>query len=155
VTEDVAQKAKQRSFTGDKLDWMTALCADPRLSLPDFKIGFCIAQHVNSSTGVAILSDDTLVDKTNINRRSVIRSRINLKKYGWIDWKRTMTHNVYWTLGTPMDAISDHQTLLKDGRDERRQRMKSKRKVVPKLTHLKARDVTPPALTEVSKVADS
>jgi hypothetical protein len=145
--------AQQRSFTGDKLDWMTALCADSRLGLPDFKVGFCIAQHVNVTTGCAILSDDTISDKTNINRRSVVRSRANLKAHGWIGWKRTMTANIYWTIGDNINAVTDHQILLRDARQERKKKLIAGRRVVSKVAYLNEVDRPPEAQSVVSKVA--
>jgi hypothetical protein len=71
-------KAAQRSFTGDKLDWMTALSADPFMDARAFEVGFCIAQHVNAKNGIAILSDDTISDKTGIPKRWVLRVRLRI-----------------------------------------------------------------------------
>jgi hypothetical protein len=80
-----AEADQRRSFTGDKLDWMTALSADPRLDARAFEVGFCIAQHVNAQSGRAILSDDTISDKTGIPKRWVLRARQSLRDAGWID----------------------------------------------------------------------
>jgi hypothetical protein len=153
MTEEAA-KAKQRLFTGDKLDWLTALSADPRLDARAFEVGFCIAQHVNKETGLTILSDDTIADKTGIPRRWVQRSRDLLRATGWIDWNRTRTANVYWTRGEQLNAVTDHQILLKDARDERRQKQRVTRRVAPPVAHLKQRDQPPLAHQVAPPVAN-
>jgi hypothetical protein len=149
-----ADKAKQRSFTGDKLDWMTALSSDPRLDARAFEVGFCIAQHVNQKTGVAILSDDTIGDKTGIPKRWVLRARTSLREAGWINWQRTKTANVYWTLGDRINAMLDHQSLLKEAREDRRGRARSARQVTPPVAHLRRQDTPPVATRETPQVAN-
>jgi hypothetical protein len=152
VTE--LEKAKRRSFTGDKLDWMVALSADPRLDSRAFEVGFQIAQHVNAQTGLAILSDDTISDKTAIPRRWVARARSDLRTCGWIDWRRTKTANIYWTRGEQMNAVTDHQILLKDCREERKKKLRTARQVLPPVAHLKARDLPSVAHAELPPVAN-
>ena len=147
----LVEKAEKRTFTSDKLDWVNALSADPRVSSEAFEVGFCIAQHVNQRTGKAILSVETIRDKTHVNLRSVHRCRMHLKELGWIDWVRTKTANVYVTLGLNMNAVLDHQLVLKEQRDERRQ--KSRKQEVPEMAHLNQPDVPVPADREVPKVA--
>lgn len=134
---------KQRSFTGDKLDWMTALSADPRIDARGFEVGFQIAQHVNAQTGVAILSDETIVDKTGIPRRWVQRARAMLRDVGWINWKRTKTANIYWIKSDNINAVIDHQVMLREARADRRARAKARRQVTPPVAHLTLGD-TPP-----------
>ena len=107
-------------FTGDKLDWLTALSADPRIDARAFEVGFCIMQHVNKRTRTAFVSTETISEKTGIPVRYVERARATLRKAGWMTWRRTGTANVYSPLDGPMNAILDQQTLLKDQRDERR-----------------------------------
>lgn len=148
------EKAQQKSFTGDKLDWMTALSADPRLDSRAFEVGFCIAQHVNQRTGLAILSDETIADKTGIPKRWVARARASLKASHWIDWKRTKTANVYWTKGDPLNAITDHQTMLKDARDERRKRLKKAKQELPPVAHLKSQELPPVAHADLPPMAE-
>ncbi len=137
VATGAAEKASQRSFTGDKLDWMTAVSADPRLDARAFEVAFCIAQHVNRKTGAAILSDDTIGDKTGIPRRWVLRARQALRETGWIDWQRTKTANVYWTKGENMNRVIDLQIMLRDARQEKRNRIKCARQDAPPVAHLK------------------
>src|SRR5258708_2903533 len=112
------EAAKQRSFTGDKLDWMAALSADSRVDARAFEVGFQIAQHINAKKGVAFVSDETISDKTGIPQRWVQRARATLRDAGWIDWKRTQSANVYWTLGDNINAVTDHQVMLRDARNE-------------------------------------
>jgi hypothetical protein len=153
--DDLAAKADQRrSFTGEKLDWMTALSADPRLDARAFEVGFCIAQHVNAETGLAILSDDTISDKTGIPKRWVLRARKSLKDAGWIDWQRTKTANIYWTLGHRINAVTDHQIILREKRAERQTKAKNACLETPPVAHLKHRRTPPVALLETPSVAE-
>jgi hypothetical protein len=151
VSNDDMQQV--RSFTGDKLDWMSGLSGDPRLDSRAFEVGFCIAQHVNRKTGVAILSDDTISDRTGIPRRWVLRARSRLRETGWISWRRTKTANVYWTTADSLDAVADHQVLLKDARADRRAAAKAGCLVAPPMAHLKSEDVPPAAVLDVPPVA--
>jgi hypothetical protein len=133
---------------------MSAVSADPRLDARAFEVAFCIAQCVNSQTGIAILSDDTISDKTGIPKRWVARARANLRECKWIDWQRTKTANVYWTRGDPLNAVTDHQIMLKDGREERRKKRKKPDQVLPPVAHLKSRDLPSMAHAELPQVAD-
>ena len=121
---DPAADADQRMFTGSKLDWMTALSADPFMDARAFEVGFCIAQHVNAQSGLAILSDNTIGDKTGIPKRWVLRARLTLREAGWINWRRTKTANVYWTLGDRINAVTDHQIILREKRTERQNKVR-------------------------------
>ena len=150
---DKAKEQQQRSFTGDKLDWMTAVSADPLLDARAFEVAFCIAQCVNKHSGLAILSDDTIGDKTGIPRRWIARARVALKEAQWIDWKRTKTANIYWTKGQRIDRVTDHQTLLKDSREERKKKLKTARHVLPPVAHLKLQDQPPVAHADMPPVA--
>jgi hypothetical protein len=147
------EKAAQRAFTGDKLDWMTALSADPRLDARAFEVGFQIAQHVNKETRLAILSDETICDKTAIPRRWIARARADLRNCGWIDWKRTKTANIYWIRDDHMGAVTDHQIMLKDCRNEKRTKLKRARQVLPPVAYLKPRVLPPTAHAELPPVA--
>lgn len=139
-----AEKAKQRSFTGNKLDWLTAVMGDARLhDARAFKVAFCIAQHVNQETGTAILSDETIGHKTCIPRTWILRARKALRECGWIDWKRTKTANVYWTLGDHMNSVMDRQSVLKGQRIEARARRAVANQVAPPVAHLRTTDGSP------------
>jgi hypothetical protein len=152
ATADPAEK--QRSFTGSKLDWMTALSADPRIDARAFEVGFQIAQHVNMQTGVAFISDDTIGDKTGIPRRWVLRARSDLRDAHWINWKRTRTANLYWTLGDNINCVTDHQIMLRDARAERRTKAKLSHQVAPRVAHLRTAEAPPTAQRVAPRVAD-
>ena len=123
-----------KSFTSDKLDWLNALMSDGKISSTAFRVGFCIAKHINQHTGITFVSDETIGDETNISRRRIIEARNLLKNEGWVIWKRTRTANVYRLLSDNLNAILDEQIKKSDLREERR----LARRVVPKLTHLKS-----------------
>jgi hypothetical protein len=145
-------EADQRTFTSAKLDWMTALSADPRLDARAFEVGFCIAQHVNAESGRAIVSDDTISDKTGIPKRWVLRARVSLKEARWIDWQRTRSANIYWTLADSISAVTDHQIILKEMRTERQSKARKARQETPPLAYLKYRKTQPVALPETPPV---
>ena len=152
---DPAVEADQRrTFTGDKLDWMTALSGDPRLDARAFEVGFCIAQHVNAQSGLAIVSDDTIGDKTGIPKRWVLRARQSLRDAGWIDWRRTKSANIYWTLGDRINAVTDHQIILKEKRTERQSKARKARQETPPVAHLKYQETPRMALPETPPVAE-
>ncbi len=140
MTDD-AENKKRRSFTSEKLDWISALGGDPRINPRAFKIGVFIAQHVSMKTGVAILSDEVLTDKTNIPRSWVIRARKLLRETRWIDWKRTKTANIYWTSGENINRVLDLLAVRKDDRESARAERRSRRSAVPRVKHLNGQDV--------------
>jgi hypothetical protein len=145
----------RQSFTGSKLDWMNAVSADPKLDARAFEVAFCIAQHVNQDTGQAFLSDHTICDKTGIPKRWVLRARKSLRDAGWINWKRTKTANVYWTLGERIDAISEHQLVLKAAREDRRIEARSTRVETPPVAYLVRRDMPSVAQPQTPSMANS
>ncbi|HWX89269.1 MAG TPA: hypothetical protein VNY75_03115, partial [Rhizomicrobium sp.] len=110
----------RKNSTSEKLDWLTAMVADRRLDARAKVVAFCIRQHHNQETGTAYVSDQTISDKTGIPKRWVQRARNALRGTGWIDWRRTRTANVYWTLIGPMAEITAQQWELKQQRQEKR-----------------------------------
>ena len=148
------EAAEKRSFTGDKLDWMTALCADPRIDARAFRVGFTIAQHINMRKGVAFISDETISDKTSIPTRWVQRARALLRTTRWIDWKRTQSANLYWILPGNIDPVTDHQIMLRDARADRRASPKSNRRVSPRVAHLMGWDTPQVASSDPPQVAN-
>jgi hypothetical protein len=140
-TDNSYPAGARRTFAGEKFDWLTALNADPLMDARAFKVGFCIMQHVNQHSGKAFLSDETIADKTNVPIRSVQRARAALRDRGWLAWRRTRTANVYWSVADNMNAVTDHQTMLKDARDEKRKR----RREAPRLV-----DQDPPPVADLS-----
>ncbi|MGY4237306.1 hypothetical protein ACVIIW_006253 [Bradyrhizobium sp. USDA 4449] len=153
MSKTESERAQLRSFTGDKLDWLSALSGDPRLDARAFEVGFQIAQHVNAQTGVAILSDDTISDKTGIPKRWVLRVRNALRSAGWINWKRTKTANIYWTLGGQINQVTDRQIVLREMRQERRLKLRNAQQETPPVAYLKLQETPPVALPETPPVA--
>lgn len=92
---DDDEVARIRTFTGRKLDWLKAVSYDKRVKPGVFEVAFCIVQHVNEKTLIAILSDETIIEKTGISRAEVGRHRKSLKDTGWLSWRRTRTANLY------------------------------------------------------------
>jgi hypothetical protein len=123
-----AEADQHQRWASHKFDLFTGMSADPRLDARAFEVGFCIVQHVNARRGTAILSDDTISDKTGIPKRWVLRARSLLRETGWLRWERTRTANVYQVLSGPLNAVLDHQEMLKE---ERRERLSKKRERRP------------------------
>jgi hypothetical protein len=145
---------KQRSFTSDKLEWMSCLSLDPRISPHAFEVGFQIAQHVSASSGVAVIADDTLSEYTATSRQHVLRSRKRLRETGWLNWRSTQTANVYTLSFSNINAMLDLRISNKDARNERR----LKRRAVAPTSQHKASGVTPTsqqAVTPMSQQAVS
>jgi hypothetical protein len=114
------QKA-QKIATSEKLDWIDAVVADHRIDTRAKVIAYCIMQHVNRETGIAIASDEMITDETGVPDRWVRRARNDLRAASWITWKRTPNYaNRYSTLTGPMAAIKTEQQKLAQARKERR-----------------------------------
>jgi hypothetical protein len=146
---------EQRSFTSAKLDWLTALSADPRLDARAFEVGFCIVQHMNANSERSIVSDDAISDKTGIPKRWVLRARQSLKEAGWIDWQRTGMANVYSILRGRIDAVTERQLVLKEMRTNKRKARKSMRPWCPKeVPPVAQQEVPPVTLQETPPVAN-
>jgi hypothetical protein len=108
------------TFTGRKLDWLNVVSADRKLKPAAFEVAFCIVQHVNAKTLIAILSDDVIVEKTGISRAEVERHRKSLKAAGWLTWRRTRSANNYTPLFDNMNAARDVLAAMREDRRERR-----------------------------------
>lgn len=94
--------------------------ADPKMDAKAFEVGFCIAQCINQFSNVAFLSDETIADKTQLSRPSIIRARHKLKGRNWITWERTGGANHYRLSNTNVEAVGDFQRVLKGERDAQR-----------------------------------
>ena len=81
-------KAQQKSWTAEKLDWLRCIAVDSQVKPGMFETAFAIIQHANAKTRIAILSDRTISDATNISTAEVYRHRVGLRKFGWITWER-------------------------------------------------------------------
>jgi hypothetical protein len=131
--------AEAGSWASHKFDLLTGLSADPRLDARAFEVGFCIVQHVNAKRGTAMVSDDTIADKTGIPKRWVLRARNSLRESGWIKWERTRTANIYQVLSGRLNAVLDHQEMLREKRSERQSKTrKEARREVPRVAYLDA-----------------
>jgi hypothetical protein len=118
ATDQSERSAKE--FTSLKFDWLDAVAVDPRVRAAAFKVAYCIMQHVNAQTMVAILSDEVIHDKTDISLPEVKRHRAALRDAGWLSWTRSKTANRYTPLYDKLGAAQDLLLLKKEARDERR-----------------------------------
>ena len=134
---------ERRTFTSEKLDWLVALSGDPRLDARSVEVGFCIVQHVNAKSGLAILSDDTIRDKTGIPKRWVQRARKKLREADWINWRRTRSANVYWTLPTRVNIVTDYLLILREQRKERQAQIKKAQQEAPPAAYLRNQEMPP------------
>ena len=121
ATEPAEQATHNKTATSRKLDWLDALAVDSAVRPYAFKIGYCIMQHVNARTGKAMVSDETIADKTSLSRRHVRNARELLRSRGWITWTRTRTANIYRPLERLVNSATDLLTMRRDARQERRQ----------------------------------
>ena len=122
MTEATDQAGHNKTATSRKLDWLNALLVDPFLKSYAFKVGFCIMQHVNAQTWKAMVSDETIADKTSLSRRHVRNGRELMRDRGWIKWRRTRTANIYTPLDTNLNSLTDLLTTRRDARDDRRKK---------------------------------
>jgi hypothetical protein len=84
------------TFTGKKLDWLTCMRFDRRVTDYAYRIVSVIAHHLNEKTGRAMLSDDTIAFETGSRwPRKVVRARKLLRDLEYLDWEHTRTANVY------------------------------------------------------------
>ncbi|WFU36300.1 hypothetical protein QA635_18565 [Bradyrhizobium brasilense] len=98
-------KSHLKQWTGKKLDWLNCVAVDSQVKPGMFETAFTIIQHANAKTGIAILSDRTISDKTSISPAEVYRHRVALKKLGWIKWRRTRTALLIEPLFGRMDLM--------------------------------------------------
>jgi hypothetical protein len=114
------------SFTGAKMDWMTAAAYDRRLKPSDFRVAFVIAQHVNEKTGKAYPTEELIADRIGTSVRTVMRSVGLLQEHGWLRIKRKRTYdpknktwktrNIYWLRFDNVQIVFDAITASKIGR---------------------------------------
>lgn len=107
-------KALQKSWTAEKLDWLRCIAVDSQVKSGMFETAFAIIQHANAKTRIAILSDRTISDSTNISPAEVYRHRVGLRKLGWIMWKRGRR-------GLRITPLFDRMATTLDELDYRRQ----------------------------------
>jgi len=129
VTDSNPQIKSNLSFTGAKLDWMTAAAYDRRLKPSDFRIAFTIAQHANEKTGKAFPSQETIADLTGTSLDTVQRAVKLLAETGWLKLRRSRgydpkkktweTRNIYWLRHDNVLMIFD---AMADSKRKRRNR---------------------------------
>jgi predicted transcriptional regulator len=71
-----------------KLKWQDQMAFDLGLSATDFRVGFAIGWAVNKRTGRALISQDTLAVKLDVNVRTIQRSIDNLERRGHLQVHR-------------------------------------------------------------------
>ena len=111
-----------KDWTGRKLDWCNGVSIDPNIQPYQFEVAFAIIQHANFKTKVAILSDEAIEDATNISRSQIWRARRDLRKAGWLQWRRTRTANIYEPLFGNVDRCVVLRVFRSECRAERRRR---------------------------------
>lgn len=141
---------QNESFTSRKLNWMAALAADTDIGPAAFEVGFCIVQHCNRNTGLAIMSDEAISDETGQSRANVIRARNLLKETEWLEWRRTRTANIYRPRHEKVNRFLDLIVIRRDARRERQARRRRLTRDVSPAKHLNGRDVSPASKQDVS-----
>lgn len=91
---DMAQIAK--NATSRKLNFLKAARFDRTISAFDKLVLAALADHMNKHSGQTWpVADETIALEIGSGRRSVRRSRMKLRKAGYLTWHRTRTSNVY------------------------------------------------------------
>ena len=126
--KDAKRKASEnaKSATSEKLDWLDALCLDPRLRTSDFKVAFKLMQFRNAQTGLCNPSYETIADETGLKPETVRVCVKKLSKSGWIAVRRPnySKPNVYGFLYDHVNPMLDRRIMLRDARAElRKERM--------------------------------
>lgn len=85
------------NFTGQKLDWLTSVSFDRRVTNSAFRVAHAIAGNLNEETGKTLkLSAETIGFQIGHKGPKKVQRAINLlKACGWLDWHRTGSANVY------------------------------------------------------------
>jgi hypothetical protein len=114
------------SFTGAKMDWMTAAAYDRRLKPSDFRVAFVIAQHINEKTGKAYPSRETIADRAGTSVPTVKRAVKVLLETRWLTIKRKRTYdaktktwktrNFYWLRSDNVQIMFDAMAASRLGR---------------------------------------
>jgi hypothetical protein len=108
---------------GEKRDIDRCIRADRRLKPSEKIIAEAIVDFMNAKTGATYPSDQALADRTGLSVTIVIRSRVNLKKTGWLDWDFVPGRaNNYQVLTGNIEAIEAEQAALDEARKKVRNR---------------------------------
>lgn len=114
--------ANAKSATSEKLDWLDALCIDPRVRPSDFKVAFKLIQFRNAQTGMCNPSYETIADETGLKPETVRACVKQLSNRGWIAVKRPNRSkpNVYMFRNNHVNDMLDRRIMLREARAEQR-----------------------------------
>jgi Helix-turn-helix domain len=111
------RKAKddEKSFTSDKFDWLDAIMLDPRLKPIDFKVAYCIAQHLNAVSGLCNPSQRLIAELCDLKERTVRNSVARLVRAKWLVVHRPGRGSNHYRLdGTNVSPMLDRRTLVRE-----------------------------------------
>ena len=118
------------SFTGAKLDWMTAAAYDRRLPPSYFEVAFVIAQHINEKTGKGFPSEAWIAEFVGTSVSTVKRAVKLLAETRWLSIRRKRTYdpktktwktrNVYTLRFENVSIMQDAMTASRLGRGFKR-----------------------------------
>lgn len=121
--------ADAKTFTGWKLDYLKAACADPRLSAGNFRLMFRVMSAVNAGTKVAVLGDDTIQDDVaGFKEQGTCRKhRKRIAEVGYWKFRPGSGANAteYTFLEMPAAAVMTGLQEQRSKRHEKRKRRKS------------------------------
>lgn len=104
-----------KSFTSEKLDLLEAMHIDPRLSSTDFKVAFCLVQHVNSKTGQCNPSQRLIQEYCSLKERTVRNSITRLRDAKWLHvYRPGRGSNRYRFDDANVSAMLDRRTSIRD-----------------------------------------
>jgi len=86
---------KTQTFTGGKLDLMNAVDFDLRIDPYAARVFRAIIFCLNAETGKCFPSDDWITCAIGGTRKRVVRAGYELRKYGYLDWRKTGRSNLY------------------------------------------------------------
>jgi hypothetical protein len=134
VNERGSSRKSNQTFTGQKMDWITAAWRHAPPSY--FKIGYGIANHINEKTGKGWPTQEWLAEVTGLSLPTVKRAVRFFEKGGWLTVERKhfydhqadkwKTRNVYSLDFQCVQDTLDDITLL---RQERRRRAAGDRSI--------------------------
>ncbi len=85
-----------KSHTSRKLDWLTCVRFDRRVTDYAYRVASVIAAHLNEVSGRAFLSLDSIAFESGCKwPRKAVRAIKLLQATGWVDWKHSKTANIY------------------------------------------------------------
>jgi hypothetical protein len=127
INERGERRKSNQTFTGQKMDWLTAVWRNAPPSY--FMIGYGIANHINGRTGKGYPTQEWLAELTRLSVPTVKRAVKFFEKGGWLaverkyiydhKAKKWKTRNVYsMDFQCVQDAL-DGITVMRHGRRKR------------------------------------